>query len=342
MDNFELLKASYKLVNEVLKVRENEEVVITTDTGSDFNVALSIAHAVTLINAKPLILLRNEAPIVGKAMDKYLPVNTLSAALSSANVWIALDKSYLIYSTPYERAMSSGNVRYIELSGFNVDMMIRLIGRVNIQLLYEFQRKLAKITSRIKRMRITTELGTDVEFENDLNRPVLVEGEVYGPGEYMLFGQVDWAPIEESINGVVVVDGTIWPPIGVLHSPVKLRIKDGRIVEISGGSEAKVLEKYLRSFNDEKMYMVAHVTYGCHPNARLGGNIVEDERVWGAVVWGFGSQSSTFRGKLGMASSHVDAVMLNATIYGDDQVIVKNGEFVHEELKDLNDKLRTI
>lgn len=342
MDNFELFTASYKLVRDVLKVSSNEEVVITTDTGSDFQVTLSIAQASTALGAKPLIVLRNEAPTVGKAMDKYLPVNTLSAALMNADVWIALDKSYLIYSTPYEKAMSVGRVRYIELSGFNVDMMVRLIGRVNTQLLYEFQRKLARLTGRFRRMRIITELGTDVEFENDPNRPILVEGEVNGPGEYMLFGQVDWAPIEESINGTIVIDGTVWPPIGILHSPIKLRVRDGKIIEVSGGSEAKVLEKWLRSFNDEKMFMVAHVTYGCHPpNAKLSGNIVEDERVWGAVVWGFGSQSATFRGKLGLASSHVDAVVLNNTIYGDGELIVKDGgEFVHEEVRELARELK--
>ena len=131
----------------------------------------------------------------------------------------------------------------------------------------------------------------------------------------------------------------IWLP-NILKNPVRLRIKDGRITEISGGPEAKALEKWFKSFNDEKMFMTAHVTYGCHPNARLSENIVESERVWGAVVWGFGSQSSTFRGKLGLASSHVDAVMLNSTIYGDGELIVKNCEFVHRELQDIIDKLR--
>ena len=340
MMSLELFNASYKLVNDVLKVRDGEEVVITMDTGSDLQVATAIAQASVINGGKPLIVLRNEASVVGKAMDRFIPVKTLSAVLSNADVWVSLDRSYLIYSTPYEKAMEVGRARYMELSGFNQDMLVRLVGRVNIQAIYELQRRLARITSRVRRMRITTELGTDVEFENDLNRPVLVEGEVNGPGEYMLFGQVDWAPIEGSINGVVVIDGMIWPPIGILKSPVRLRIKDGRITEVGGNPEARILERWLKSFNDEKMFMTAHVTYGCHPNARLSENIVESERVWGAVVWGFGSQSSTFRGRLGLASSHVDAVMLNSTIYGDGELIVKNGEFVHKELQDIINKLR--
>jgi len=122
--------------------------------------------------------------------------------LSESDVWIEFNKSWLLYSTPYESAMKTGRVRYICLVGMDTDMCARTVGRVNIPLLYELQRKLARVTEMSRHMRITTPAGTDVEFENDENRPVLVEGEVSGPGEYMLFGQVDWAPIEDSINRI--------------------------------------------------------------------------------------------------------------------------------------------
>jgi len=32
--------------------------------------------------------------------------------------------------------------------------------------------------------------------------------------------------------------------------------------------------------------------------------------------------------------------MLNSTIYGDGELIVKNGEFIHKELQDIVNKLR--
>jgi len=46
-----------------------------------------------------------------------------------------------------------------------------------------------------------------------------------------LAGQVTFMPIEESLNGTIVFDGTIWPPdeIGLLSELVRLTVKDGII-----------------------------------------------------------------------------------------------------------------
>jgi len=43
MMSLELFNAAYKLVNDILKVRDGEEVVITMDTGSDLQVAMAVA-----------------------------------------------------------------------------------------------------------------------------------------------------------------------------------------------------------------------------------------------------------------------------------------------------------
>jgi leucyl aminopeptidase (aminopeptidase T) len=340
--DFELMKAAKKLVSEVLKVNKDEEVLITADTASDWRVVSATARAISIVGGKPIIFL-HETPVgVGKAADPYLPVKTLTAALLNADVWIEYNRNWLLYSTPYWEAMSRGRIRYICLVGLYTEAMVRMIGRVNIPLIYEFQRKLAEITKHVRKMRVTTPAGTDVEFENDPARPVLVEGEVEGPGEYMLFGQVDWAPIEDSINGVIVFDGSVWPPeeLGLLKGLIKLHVREGKVYKIEGGYEAYLFEKWLKSLKDEKMYYVAHISYGCNPGAKLTGNILEDERVWGVIEWGLGSQSSTFKGRLGPATSHTDGVCTRPTVIGDDIKILENGEYVHPELLELTSKLR--
>lgn len=340
----ELAQAAYKLVKEVLKVSKGEEVVITADTMSDWRVIEATANAVKIVGGKPVVIWHSTPPAVGKAADPYLPLKTLTAALKNADVWIEFNKAWLLYSTPYEEALKEGSLRYICLVGMDADMMVRTIGRVDVKTLYEFQRKLAEITKKARKMKITTPAGTDVEFENDPERPVLVEGEVNGPGEYMLFGQVDWAPIEESINGVIVFDGSVWPPeeLGLLKEPIRLYVENGRVVKVEGGREARIFENWLKSFNDPKMFYVAHISYGCNPGAKLTGNILEDERVWGVVEWGLGSQSPTFKGKLGLASSHTDGICLNPTVWADGEKIIENGEYVHPELKDMAYKLRYV
>jgi len=37
---------------------------------------------------------------------------------------------------------------------------------------------------------------------------------------------------------------------------------------------------------------MAHICYGFNPGAKLTGDIVEDERVWGCVEWGIGHMRS--------------------------------------------------
>jgi len=338
----ELLRASLKLVRDVLKVREDESVIITADTRSDLSVVRSVAQAVSLSGAKPMVVLLEAPRAVGKAADRRLPVKPLSAALREADVWVEFNKYWLLYSTPYEEALAGGKVRYMCLVGMDSDMLVRTLANVDVSLLIEFERRLAELTRRSRRMRITNRSGTDVSFENDPERPVFVEGVVSGPGEYMLIGQVDWAPVEETINGTIVFDGSVWPPeeLGLLREPIKLEVEGGVVKGIEGGSEARVFESWLRSFNDPKMFNVAHISYGCNPGAKLTGNILEDERIWGAVEWGLGNQAASFKGKAGPASSHTDGITLAPTLSSDVGVIIREGEYVHPELVDLAKKLR--
>lgn len=340
--SIELMSAAYKLVRDVLKIEKGENVVITIDTMGDWRVVEAVAEATYVVNGNPLVLWYPSPPTVGKAADPYLPLRPLTECVKNSDVWIEFNKSWLLYSTVYEEAMKANRTRYMCLVGMNVDMMVRTIGRVNIPVIYEFQRRLADLTSKGRRVKITSPAGMDVEFENDPARPVLVEGEVSGPGEYMLFGQVDWAPIEESINGKIVFDGSIWPPheLGLLKEPIVLGVENGKIVEISGGVEARIFERWIKNFNDERMFCIAHLSYGCNPGAKLTGNILEDERVWGVIEWGIGSQSSTFRGKLGLASSHTDGICLNPTVTIDGERIIQDGEYIHPSLRELASKTR--
>jgi leucyl aminopeptidase (aminopeptidase T) len=338
----EVFQGAYKLLRDILKVKENENVVITSDTGSDWDVVTATMEAAQELNAKPMVIHYPMPPYVGKAADPYLPMEPLEAALKRADVWIEFNKSWLLYSTPWDRVMEENKVRYMCLVGMDKDMLIRNLGRVNARALLEFQRALGEVTRRVRKMHLTTPAGTDLVFENDPDRPIFMEGDVNGPGDYMLFGQVDWAPIEDSINGVLVFDGSVWPPaeLGLLKEPIVMEVEEGRVVKIEGGEEARIFERWLRSFNDPNMFNIAHISYGCNPGAKLTGNILEDERIWGAVEWGLGNQAASFKGRAGPAKSHTDGICLNPTLIGDGEKIIENGEYVHPELVELARKAR--
>jgi 2,5-dihydroxypyridine 5,6-dioxygenase len=330
-------RTAKKLVGDLLKTREGETVAITCDTESDWDFVVAVEKAAASLGAKPLVVRNQAPPHVGRAAEPYLPLDSLVGVVSESDVWIELNGKWLLYSKVWEEAMKRNRTKYMCLVGMNVDMANRCVGDVDVKKVLEFQRRLQNVTSKSRSMRYTTPGGTDVTFENDPNRPVLVEGDVSGPGEYMLLGQVDWAPLEETINGIIAFDGSVNPPdkLGLLKQPIKLEVKNGRVVRVFGSAGAKIYEKWLKSLNDENMYVMAHVSYGCNPGAKLTGNVLEDERIWGVLEWGLGNQSGTFKARDTRAISHSDGITLSPTLSGDNEFIIKNGEYVHPELLEL-------
>jgi len=323
-----------KLLGYLMKAKEGETIAITCDTESDWAFATELEKAATKIGSRP-ILVRNKAPPhVGRAAEPFLPLESLTGVVANSDVWVELNGKWLLYSSVYEEAMKRKRTRYVCLVGMTRDMAVRCIGNVDVPVVLKFQRALQRITKEAHSMHYKTPAGSDVTFENDSKRPVLVEGDVSGPGEYMLLGQVDWAPIEETINGTIVYDGSVNPPdeLGLLKEPVKLDIRNGRVVRVHGSRSAGVYDRWLRSFHDENMFIPAHISYGCNPGAKLTGNVLEDERIWGVLEWGLGNQSESFGALNTRAASHSDGITLKPTLEGDGQLIIKDGKYVHSEL----------
>lgn len=339
---FELGKAAQILVEELFKIKKGEEFVITADTECDMRVVEATARATFAIGAKPVVIWMASPLGVGKAADPMLPVHTLTAALKEADAWVEFNNQWLLYSTPWDKAIEENKkLRYLCLVGMDADMMIRCIGRVDYPTLLKFQSKVVEMTKKAKKMRIKTPAGTDVSFNNVARRPVTLEsGYADTPGPHFLSGQIGWAPDFQSINGVIAYDGSLSPPIGLLKEPVKLHVKKGKIEKIEGEKEAVQFESWLKGFKDSNMLAMAHVCYGFHPGAKLTGNILEDERVWGATEWGIGNVGPMYLPPNGKkAASHTDGICLNSSVWLDDMQLTDKGKIIHKELVELARKL---
>lgn len=334
----ELHKAAFKLVKELALIKSNEKVLVLGDTASDFNVLKAVASAAYAIGSQPMIGLYETREDVD-----IEPPEHVSASMKSSDVIISLPFMYIIHTRAYNEAMAAG-ARILELTGMDADMMIRLIGRTNYSIMCELGDKLAELTQRAKSVRIVTEKGTDLRFENDSLRPVYHnDGILREKGFYKtLGGQISWAPLEESIEGTLVVDTFVWPPdeLGILRTPLKVEIKEGKIKRIEGGTEAKILWRWLEGLGDEKMFYVAHASWGFHPKAKLRGLPLEDERLYAGIEFGFGSQSLKFKGRVGLAKSHTDMGIMEPDVYYDNTLVASKGRFVHPELKELDKKLK--
>lgn len=336
----ELQIAACKLVEEIFAVKAGETVTITTDYDSNMAVTRAVADAVQETGGHPVILQIPTPGSVGKAADPDLPLEVLTAALCATDVWIEFNHQWLLYSTPFERASAENKkLRYMCLVDFNEDLLIRTVGRVDTPRLQIFMRRVAELTRNAKTMHVTTPAGTDVRFEIDPVHYVACDcGDASFPAAHMLTGQINVVPRFGSIQGKIVFDGCVTPPFGrVPDAPVELTVTDGVITAVSGGEDASAYEAYLRQFQDPGMLKMAHISYGFNPGAQLTGNIVEDERVWGATEWGIGYVSDVDAPPCGQdAVSHSDGICLRSTVWLDDRCIMREGQIIDPELAALD------
>jgi leucyl aminopeptidase (aminopeptidase T) len=263
--------------------------------------------------------------------------------MRKADVLVEFARTYLITTRAFQRAMDAGT-RALCLTGMDADMMSRCIGDVSLPALKEFGVALQRMTQRAKVVHVTSPGGTDLTFQLG-KRPIILDtGECVIPGrDSYLGGQISWAAVESTIEGSLVLDGTVWPPdpLAPLREPIRLELARGRIASIGGGEAAKVLRDWIQHFRDRKMYQVAHFCFGFNPGAGISGKILEDERSFGVFVTGFGSQMASFKGGFTLAKSHVDGVTRKPSITFDGKVIQQAGAFVHPRLAPLEDRLLT-
>ena len=95
---------------------------------------------------------------------------------------------------------------------------------------------------------------------------------------------------------------------------------------MEGGVQAETLRNHLESFGDRHCFNVAELGVGLNPNARLTGEMLEDEGVLGTIHIGIGT-SHTLGGEI-MAPTHYDLLMWEPTIEVDGTAIQRGKQIL--------------
>ena len=340
----ELARCGWTIAKHLACVERGENLLITVDSAGDFQVAEEVAKAAESLGARVCLAWHSTPGGFGKVADAGLP-SAVKGAIQDTDVWVELNDQWLMFSTPWERAMGNGRTRYLFMGGLRAGQVVRCLSRLDVPVQRDFQNALVKRIREAKTMRFTTPAGTDVTFRNDPSRPVANEVSADTPGPHYLIGQIGWAPQESSINGKVVLDCSFYgggeADLGLLKEPVELIIEKGNITEVRGGQEAKFIDEWLRGFGDSGMYTVAHVSFGFLPHAKPSGVCTEDERTWGINMWGFGYQGPMYSGgEPRVAATHADGIGLDTSVWIDGELVMREGVMVAPELAELERRLR--
>ncbi len=202
----------------------------------------------------------------------------------------------------------------------------------------------AKLLRQATTMRVNSEAGTDLTV-NVKDRVVL---DLYSladePGRWDNWpsGMVTAGPDETSANGTLVLDiNDVILRLGrYVTSPVTMTLRDGLIVDIEGGLDARLLQDWFASFGEEDAYRIAHIGWGCEHRAdwnRMGmylmeGAVQDQEAFYGNMQIAFGSNTAIFRGS-NHTRAHMDFPCRNMNISLDDRQIMQKGQFLIEELR---------
>ncbi len=322
--SMEVMKGAFTLVRDIMLAKEGETLVVTCDSSGDRRVAEAVAEAAFTVGAKPILLYY---PTPELAFASEMPAH-MAAATENADIWIEISYATVMHSQTWRNTMAKG-CRYICLTGMDVSMLVNCIAGVDYDRVIELGVLFQEILGKADKIEVRNAAGTSLTAYNRGRKIRLSGGRADVKGNpVMMGGQVSWCPIEETIEGTIVFDAAVFPPaqLGVLREPIRLELKEGVVRSIAGGREADVFRAWMESFSDPNMFRLAHYSLGFNPGVTAPtGRIVEDERIFGCIEFGFGSQGKQIMGKCWSAASHTDGVTLAPTILLDGVVFEENG-----------------
>ncbi|MBW2147349.1 MAG: aminopeptidase [Deltaproteobacteria bacterium] len=313
-----LIKGASKLVNVCAAVKAGETVLITTDY-EKLSISRSLATAAYEVGAEPVIMIMPPRPAHG--VD---PPPGVAAAMKVSHVNFQPTAKSIAHTQATRETKESGG-RVIVMAEFTEGMMISGGLEVDFEAQRPICEKMCRLLTDAKEARVLSELGTDITMSLEGRPGRALVGLATEPGGYSSPPNIEAsiAPVEGTANGTIVVDASI-SGIGVLRSPVTIRVKDGNAVSFEGGTEAIQLQQALESSNDPLVYNVGELGIGFNPKARIQGLMLEDEGSFGSVHLALGSNAD-FGGKT-RASRHIDNIIRGVTLILDGKTVLDKGE----------------
>jgi leucyl aminopeptidase (aminopeptidase T) len=252
------------------------------------------------------------------------PPKPVAEAMKYADVILAPTSRSITHTQARKEATERG-ARVGTMPGITEEIFLRAFN-VDFDLLVRLTETIGGVLDSGREVRVVTDLGTDVRFSIEGRRARRSTGILTKPGDWgnIPSGEAYIAPVEGTASGVIVVDGSI-AGVGLVRTPVTLVVRDGVVVEISGGEEAERLRSTLSNLGVEAR-MLGEFGVGTNPGARVSGVVLEDEKAFGTVHFALGSNFD-FGGTI-RAPVHIDLVVLKPTVYVDGRVVIERGTWL--------------
>ncbi len=300
--------------NKVLEsygVKKGESVLIVVDTSTPSSIGKSLFEAAKILGCEVMTMTMLPRTHHGEELP-----TAVAEAMKNADVVIAPTTFSLTHTQARINACKAG-ARVASMPGITEKMMASGGITADSNRIYDIAMGLAKHLEKTRKVRVTTELGTDIEFDLEGCKWMLDTGLCHESGcsSNLPAGELYIAP--KDANGVFVVDGSM-SGFGIFESPLEFTVRDRYVTRIKGELAGKLnamLDKV-----GEKARNIAEFGIGINPEARLIGNVLEDEKVSGTVHIALGD-NSTFGGDV-IAGIHLDGIITKPLLFVDGEEFI--------------------
>ncbi len=303
-------------IQQCMAVKAGETVLVVADEPTR-NVGRALWEKAVEAGAEALYM-----EMTPRKNDGVEPPPAVAAAMLHADVILGAT-SRSISHTQARKAANKNGARIATLPGITEDIMQRTLC-ADYRTIAKLTEKFAQILTAGKTAHVTTPAGTDIRLSIDGRKGKPDTGINHTAGDFsnLPAGEAYIAPLEETAEGVLVIDGAM-AGIGVLEAPIKLTVEKGYVTKIEGGRETEKLEAMLADYG-KLARNIGELGIGTNDQAVLSGRVLEDEKVKGTVHFALGNNVG-FGGKV-QVPLHLDGILLNPTLTIDGQVIIKDGK----------------
>lgn len=311
----DLVEISRNILVSCMGAKPGEEVYIVTDD-TRVEIARALYEGARSLGCEAMMTVMRERELNGEE-----PPRAIAEAMKAADVVICPTAKSLTHTNARINAGKAGT-RVATMPGITEEMF----GSGAMTADYaEVERLTAKITGLLSKCRIARieKDGCVLTLNLEGRQGIPSPGVYRQPGQCgnLPSGEAYIAPLEDGVNGEMIIDGSM-VGIGKLASPIHAVIRDGKLRELTG-EQSELLQVLLAN---DRNATVGELGIGTNRAAVLNGVILEDEKVYGTVHIAFGTNTSF--GGLNKADCHMDGIILNPTLYFDDQLIIDRGRFV--------------
>jgi len=320
LDQARLTQVADKLVDQVLALKPGETVCIFRDSEApSAPLAEAVGQAAIRVGAEPVSLIIVPRTVGGQELPE--PV---AGTFLRSNAVINLARWAVEHTRAATAALQAGT-RFSNLRNWDEGVL----ESPGVTTDYEVVRRNALAVDALlekgQAVHVTSPEGTDLTIRLCGRKGKAQTGFATEPGTFsgLPDGESTVAPLEGSTSGRIV-NPYIMEKIGLVDEPFEMEIRDGWIVGIRGGRQAKALESFLDKADPNARRIASQFAMGMNPDCRIFPNTREVSKKLGTIHVAMGDNISL--GGTVQSGVHIDIVVLNARVMLDGRLLLEDGK----------------